>query len=80
MKYVLFTTTRCPKCPDFKIFVSQNVELPGKILDETMPEFSEKIGAFGVTNAPTIIFLDDQDQEVFRSSETYEITDYLKTI
>ncbi len=76
MNYILFTTTRCPKCPEFKSFVSKNINFKGKILDETMPEFSEKIQELNVTAAPTIIIFED-GKEVFRASETYELEGFL---
>lgn len=79
MNYLLFTTTRCPKCPEFKQFVADNVPFEGVILDETMPDFHDKIAESGVSNAPTILIFDG-DKEVFRGSEVYELEDFLKTV
>jgi len=80
MNAILFTTTRCPKCPAFKKFVAENISFPVDILDETMAEFPEEIAKYGVTNAPTIILFGEDGEEVFRGSETYEISDFLKTV
>lgn len=76
MHYLLFTTTHCPKCPEFKNFVHENVSFPGEAFDETHPEFSDKIAAADVTNAPTIIVW-DEEHEVLRTSEIIELRDFL---
>jgi len=78
MHSLLFTTTTCPKCPAFKAFVAERVHFPVEILNETMPQFSDKIGEYGVTNAPTLIVFDDEGKEIFRGSEVYEVEDFLK--
>ncbi len=79
MNYLLFTTTRCPKCPEFKEFVADNVSFDGVILDETLPDFHDKIGEYNVANAPTIIIFED-GKEIFRGSEVYELEGFLKTL
>ncbi len=79
MNYLLFTTTRCPKCPEFKEFVAENVKFEGTILDETQPDFHDKIGEYNVANAPTIIVFED-GKEIFRGSEVYELEGFLKAL
>ena len=76
MNYLLFITTRCPKCPEFKTFVSENITFEGKILDETSPEFPEKIQEFNVLTAPIIIIFEDE-KESFRTSEIYELKEFI---
>lgn len=80
MHYILFTTTRCPKCPEFKQFIENNVSFPGKLLDETMSEFTDMIVEFNATSAPLIIIFDSQDNEVLRTNETYEIQEFLGSL
>ena len=80
MNALLFTTTRCPKCPAFKEFVGENISFPVTILDETMAEFSDEIANYGVANAPTIIVFGEDGEEVFRGTETYELGEFLKNI
>jgi len=79
MRYVLFTTTSCPKCPAVKAVVSEKVSFEGEILDETSPGFGDRISAAGVTNAPTFIVYDGEE-EVFRGSEVYEIEGFLDSL
>ena len=78
MHYILFTTTSCPKCPEVKTYVIDNVKIDGKILDETKPNFSEKTKKYGITTAPTILIFDENNNEIFRGSEVYEIEAFLK--
>lgn len=79
MNYLLFTTTQCPKCPEIKKFVSEKVILPGRILNETMPDFGDLIGEHGVSAAPTMIVF-EKGQEVFRGNEISEIEDFIKCL
>ena len=79
MHYLLFTTTSCPKCPEVKAYVLENINFDGVILDETNPEFPDKASEYGVTMAPTMIIFNDQEEEVFRGSEVYEMEDFLKS-
>ncbi|MBT3348776.1 hypothetical protein HN954_01605 [bacterium] len=78
MNALLFTTTRCPKCPAFKKFVEETLqEFDGEMLDETMPHFMDEAAKFGVTAAPLLIIFENGN-EVFRGSEISEIQDFLK--
>lgn len=77
MRYLLFTTTSCPKCPAVKNFVAAEIKFAGEILDNTALDFGEKVQKFGVQNAPTFLIFDDADQEIFRGSEVAEIQDFL---
>ncbi|MFA6458455.1 MAG: hypothetical protein WCV72_03655 [Patescibacteria group bacterium] len=77
MRYLLFTTTTCPKCPAVKSFVAAEIKFAGETLDNTAPDFGEKVQKFGVQNAPTFLIFDAADQEIFRGSEVSEIQDFL---
>ena len=77
MKYLLFTTTTCPKCPAVKAFVAEKVDFPGEILDNNSPDFGTKAVELGVEAAPTMIIFGDSDQEIFRGNEVSEIEDFL---
>lgn len=80
MKYILLTTTYCPKCPSFKSFVQEKITMEGRIVDETMGDFTDIITEYNATAAPLMIILDSQDREVFRTSETTELEDFLGTL
>ena len=77
MNYTLFTTTQCPKCPEFKTFVTEKIKFPGEILDETSLNFSDKIQEYGVTAAPVIIIF-KENKEILRTSEIYDLEEFLK--
>jgi len=77
MKYILFTTTSCPKCPVVKNFVAEKINFPGETLDNDSPNFAEKASEFKVDSAPTLIVLDDAENEIFRGNEASEIADFL---
>ncbi len=76
MNYILITTTTCPKCPEVKEFVKNEISFEGEIMDETHPNFSDTLGKYGVTAAPTMIIL-KEGNEVFRGNEVSEIQDFL---
>ncbi|MFH0776936.1 MAG: thioredoxin family protein [Patescibacteria group bacterium] len=77
MQYLLFTTTTCPKCPAVKSFVAEQMPFDGRTLDNSAPDFVAQIQKFGVQNAPTLIVLDDANQEIFRGNEVAEIEEFL---
>ncbi len=79
MRYLLFTTTQCPKCPEVKTFVADSVPFVGDILDETTPDFMSQAGEYGITAAPVFLVFDDADQEVFRGEEVSQIQDFLSS-
>ena len=77
MKYLLLTTTTCPKCPAMKEFVAQEIEFEGELLDNESPDFMERAQEYKVESAPTLIIFDDEGEEVFRGSEVQEVKDFL---
>ena len=80
MKYILLTTTSCPKCPAMKEFVQNNfAEESGEILDETSPNFMDLVQKYGVTVAPVLIILEGE-KEVFRGTEPSEIEYFLEKL
>jgi len=77
MKYLLFTTTTCPKCPAMKEFVANEVSFEGEQIDNNSPDFMEKAGELKVDSAPTLIIYDDGDNEVFRGNEVSQVQEFL---
>lgn len=76
MSYLLFTTTRCPKCPEFKAAVAAKVQGEGRVLSELDPDFGELASVYGVTAAPTILFFQGE-HETFRTSDLSELDSFL---
>ena len=79
MNYKLFTTSTCPKCPEFKAFVAENVKFEGEILDEKTPNFMDQAQNYGITKAPAFLVFEGE-KEIFRTSETYDLDDFLKGV
>lgn len=79
MRYILFTTTTCPKCPEVKEFV-KNIDLPGQIIDDSSPAFAILIDKFNVTAAPTFILLKNEmnGEEIFRADDVPTIESNLE--
>jgi thioredoxin-related protein len=76
MKYLLFTTTTCPKCPAMKEFVASEIKFEGEQINNESPNFMEKAQEFGVEAAPTLIIFDDAGGEIFRGNEAQEVRDF----
>ncbi len=77
MHYLLFTTTRCPKCPDFKNFVAEKISFKGECLNEQHSDFQRLAAKFGVTMAPSILIFSDQNERLLCTSETHELETFL---
>jgi len=77
MNYLLLTTTTCPKCPEMKKFVQDNISFDGKILNENSEGFYTILTEYNLSVAPTFLVLKG-DVEVFRASEIEEISNWLK--
>jgi len=76
MNYLLFTTETCPKCPEVKKFVKNNIIFNWDILNNTNHDFMEKAQKYWVSQAPTFIIF-DWGNEIFRGNEVSEIEDFL---
>lgn len=77
MKALLFTTTTCAKCPAFKAYVAEHVTVPVEVLNEKDARFGELAGRYEVTAAPTLVLVDEQENEIFQASEQYEVQEAL---
>lgn len=79
MNGILITTTTCPKCPAMKTWVADNIDFEIDVFDETSPGFTDILGDYSVTHAPTLILFDEDGKELFRGGEGSEVADFLKT-
>jgi len=78
MQYLLFTTLTCPKCPAVKVWVTENISFPGRIIDNGQADFMDLAMQYGVQEAPTFIALNENQAELWRANEVSEIQHYLK--
>ena len=75
MRYILITTSTCPKCPVVKEYMEE-VEVEGEDVNASEPEGLEIAKKYGVTAVPTVIFLEG-DEEVGRFYAKEEIEEFL---
>jgi len=77
-KYYLFTTHSCPKCPAMKKFIDENIDLEGEILDNGHINFMTMSEKYEVSEAPTFILVDEEENEIFRANDIYEIEEFIE--
>lgn len=80
MKYKLFTTRMCPRCPAVKEFMTAQDKVQGEVVDASTPEGYEEARKFSVTAVPTVVFVDDSGKEVKRCGGKEEIEEFLSSI
>ena len=61
MRYLLFTTTTCPKCPAMKEAISEQIKFDGEIVDDLNPSFFDKAKEFNISSVPTLIIFENDD-------------------
>jgi len=75
MRYLLFTTTTCPKCPAMKEEISKYITFDGEMMDDLNPDFFARAQEFGLSSVPMLIVFDDDNNEVARSQDPSEVSD-----
>ncbi len=80
MHYILFTTTVCPKCPAFKDLIENQTTLEGMILNEQNSEFATLVSKYGLSQAPTLLIFDENDQIQLQTSDYAEADKFLQTL
>ncbi len=80
MYYLIFTTSTCFKCPDFKKNILKNINFEGEILDEHNDDFLSRAQKFSIMSVPFVIIFKDktQKEELFRTDEEYSFINWLK--
>ena len=71
-KYMLFFTPACPKCPKIKEFM-QEKDLEKEWVDAATPEGLQKARDLQVMGVPTVIFLDEEGNEVSRATDIDQV-------
>ncbi len=62
-----------------KQFVADNLQIEGRVIDNTAPEFMELAGKYGVSVAPTLLVFSDEGEQVLRANEVGEIEYWIST-
>lgn len=77
--YLYFYRQTCPNCPPVKSFLDE-IDMEGTAIDVDSPEGLESAGKWGVYAAPTVIFLGEEGEELFRSSRANEMAERLESL
>jgi predicted DsbA family dithiol-disulfide isomerase len=80
MRYKLFTTQFCHKCPSMKEFMASQDKVPGDVVNASVPEGFEEAKKFGVTSVPCVVFVDDAGEEVKRCGCREEVEEFFNTL
>ncbi len=71
-KYMLFFTPMCSKCPKIKEFMKDK-NLEHEWVDAATKEGLEKARELGVGSVPTVIFFDEDGNELTRAKSVEEV-------
>ncbi len=76
-KYLLFTTPTCPSCPPVKALLKE-LETKGVVQGELImvgenDSTYEKAAAYNISRAPTVVFFDENNNELGRANNTSEV-------
>lgn len=77
MKYKLFTTPMCPKCPAMKEFMAAQDKVSGEVVNAHTPEGLAEARKFNVSAVPLVVFVDDAGEEVKRCLTQDEVKEVL---
>ncbi|MBD3248636.1 hypothetical protein GF336_01150 [Candidatus Woesearchaeota archaeon] len=72
MKYKLFFTPMCPKCPKIKEFLNGVEKVEGEFIDATTKEGLEQARELKVSNVPTAVFF-EEGKEISRAHDIEEV-------
>lgn len=75
-KYMLFTTPTCIACPPVKSFIAELESrglVNGERIDVGEEQGLERAIQYGISQSPTVILFDEQQQEIGRAHNVQEI-------
>jgi len=72
MKYKLFFTPMCPKCPAIKEFM-KGIDIEGEFVDATTPDGLDQARKYEIISVPTVLFLDEKDKVVSTAHSLDEV-------
>lgn len=79
LSYRFYFRQDCPNCPPVKALMEE-IDLPGDAIDVDQEEGLQKAVDDNVYSAPTVIFVDSSDKELFRGDNTAKLEEYLSTV
>lgn len=77
MKYKLFTTPMCPKCPAMKEFMAGQDNVTGEVVNAHTPEGLTEARKFNIHSVPMVVFVDDAGEEVKRCGTKEDVEEVL---
>lgn len=72
VEYIYFYRETCPNCPAVRSLLSR-IDLPGVELDIDTDEGMEAAVEHGIYAAPTVIFVDNEKNEIYRASTVEQL-------
>lgn len=72
MRYKLFFTPMCPKCPAIKEFM-KGTDIEGEFVDATTPEGLEQARKYEIISVPTVLFLEDKGKVISSAHSLEEV-------
>jgi len=72
MKYKLFFTPMCPKCPAIKEFI-KTTDIKGELVDAATPEGLEQAREYEISQLPAVLFLDDKGKVISKAHSLEEV-------
>ena len=72
MKYKLFFTPMCPKCPAIKEFM-KSVDIKGEFVDAASAEGLEQAKKYEVVSVPTILFFNEKNELISTAHDLEEV-------
>jgi glutaredoxin len=78
MKYKLFTTPMCPKCPAMKSFMATQ-PISGEVINCHTPEGLAEARKYVISNVPMVLFVDEDGNVTKRCGTKEEVMDILST-
>ena len=73
VEYIYFYRETCPNCPAVRSLLSR-IDLPGVELDVDTDEGMEAAVEHGIYAAPTVIFVDNEKNEIYRASTVEQLS------
>lgn len=78
-EYLYFYRDTCPNCPPVKALL-EDVELRGQDVNVDTEAGLELARKYSIMSSPTVVFLDNAGNELYRSNSPQELNEYFRQI